>query len=96
MSESCHSLSRLVLAVKVDLDREPVCDGGVVGETHEVAPHARSVQELPLASVKLWRGRTQEAVKEGGQLCPGEEAGTVLEIEDQGSTMGPGPVHGEQ
>lgn len=96
MSQSGYSLARLVLTVKVDLDREPVGHGRVVREADQVAPHARSVQELPLASVVLGRGRAQEAVEEGGQLGPGQEAGTVLEIEDQGAAVGPRPVHGEQ
>ena len=96
LSESSHGLARLVLGVEVDLDREPVGDGRVVREADQVAPHARSVQELPLTSVVLGRGRAQETVQEGGQLGPGQEAGTVLQIEDQGAAVGPRPVHGEQ
>ena len=95
LSESSHGLARLVLGVEVDLDREPVGDGRVVREADQVAPHARGVQELPLTSVVLGRGRAQETVQEGGQLGPGQEAGTVLQVEDQGPTVGSRPVHGE-
>ena len=83
----------MILALEVDLYREPVCDRRPLGQTLQGAPHPARVQELPLSAVQLGRGGTEEAVQEGGELGAGEEAGAVLEVEKE--TVGRGPVQGE-
>ena len=80
LSEGGHGGPGLLLALEVDLYREPVGDRRALGEALQGAPHAGSVQELPLSPVQLRRGGAEEAVQEGGELGPGEEAGAVLEI----------------
>jgi len=92
--QSLHSGAGLLLYFEEYLSGEPVGGGGVWGQACKVPPHTSLVQELPLTTMKLWSSRTQETVKEGGELCPGQHAWAVLEEEDQG--VGRGAVEGEE
>ena len=83
LSEGGHGGPGLLLALEVDLYREPVGDRRPLGEALQGAPHPARVQELPLAPVELRGGGSEEAVQEGGELGPAEEAGAVLEIEQE-------------
>ena len=51
LSEGGHSGPGLLLALEVDLYREPVGDRSPLWETLQGAPHTARVQELPLAPV---------------------------------------------
>ena len=94
LSERGHGGPRMLLALEVDLDGEPVGDRRPLGQALQGAPHSTRVQELPLAPVELGRGGAEEAVQEGGELGAGEEAGAVLEIEQE--AVGRRPVQREQ
>ena len=83
LSEGGDSGPGLLLSLEVDLYREPVGDRRPLGEALQGAPDPARVQELPLAPVELRRGGAEEAVQEGGELGPGQEAGAVLEIEQE-------------
>ena len=91
-AENQHSGVGLLLYLY--LSGEPVGGWGYWGQACIVPPHTSLVQELPLTTIDLWGSRTQGTVKEGGELCHGQHAGTVLEGEDQGD--GSGAVQGEE
>lgn len=76
--QSLHCCASLLLYFEEDLDGEPVRGGRVGGEACKVPPDPGLVQELPLPTMELGGSRTEEAVKEGCELGPGEHAGAVL------------------